>query len=795
MKDKIANGLKTVSFLSFGLFLFGFPLSVSISQIFGAITILTSYPLFFLEKESKQIWKQIQTPFWIFLGIYILLLLYSILQAESYSPFFKKFLKQSESGDFWMLLIFPASFLITSVEKNQKTLRKFLFISATITILLGCISLFSEVRIGKFVANGFKYAPGDRLQHFSGSIGSIKLYLPIGMMNTHLTFGGLLGLFLPGLFMDWIQSFQQKRNFAFGFKTFLVFAGFIILFFNQSRSVWLGVMYVLFLLIFFLKKHLPKISLKTKIIAGLVLISIFLSTAYFFRNNWLIQRSISQIFQIHNTENQRYYIYKNTIPLLNKHWLIGIGGGNYKNFHWKESLNMIQKEEQLWYELYITPRGHAHNDLLHFIVTGGIFAGILFLLFWGKLFCSFFQNDYNSKNKISMLTIGVLSLFPAGFFQCYLLDDEVVLPFFAFCGIFLGGKFSLPKASFDKIAENKLQINTQVSKNLQPNNIFKKLNLFLDQFIIFKTNKHNLEKENISSHDPQFLNTDTDFDIENKQTNLSNSAVSIFDFSFYKLKKKNLQNKISFSNKFVFEKTILYLKKNKNPLIKTICTIFSPMIFYWLFWIPRLNLEPLEVYNRRVRSSDSTLTREVQKNILKYELDSEEKSPSLFSWINFKQTSNSSLKSFLSETQFSTLNNSQASLPFQVEGCLTHRYPNPPKPRKIPFSFMIYVPENSINPPKSAKITIVTRDSFDQDQLYWAHGEGDLGTISVNLQKGKNQILIPNFLMNTTPKEFPEGVFFRDFRISYSGFKKNEKIEIPKLYFGKICDTVISMEE
>lgn len=90
-----------------------------------------------------------------------------------------------------MLLIFPASFLIASIEKNHKTLRKFLFISATITILLGCISLFSEVRIGKFVANGFKYAPGDRLQHFSGSIGPIKLYLPIGMMNTHLTFGGL----------------------------------------------------------------------------------------------------------------------------------------------------------------------------------------------------------------------------------------------------------------------------------------------------------------------------------------------------------------------------------------------------------------------------------------------------------------------------------------------------------------------------------------------------------------------------------------------------------------------------
>ncbi|WP_229267187.1 O-antigen ligase family protein [Leptospira sp. mild_001] len=803
MKYKIANGLQTVSLISFGLFLFSFPLSVSISQIFGATTILSTYPLFFLEKKLKQVWDKIQIPFYTFLGIYILLFLFSIFQSESYSPFFKKFLKQSESGDFWMLLIFPASFLIASIEKNHKTLRKFLFISATITILLGCISLFSEVRIGKFVANGFKYAPGDRLQHFSGSIGPIKLYLPIGMMNTHLTFGGLLGLFLPGLFIDWIQSFQQKRSFVFGFKTILMLIGFIILFFNQSRSVWLGVIYVLLLLILSLRKHLPKISLKTKMISGLILISVFLSTVYFFRNNWLIQRSISQIFQTHNTENQRYYIYKNTIPLLSKHWFIGIGGGNYKDFHWKESSNMIQKEEQLWYELYITPRGHAHNDLLHFIVTGGIFSGILFLLFWGRLFGSFFQNDYNTQNGISILTIGILSLFPAGFFQCYLLDDEVVLPFFAFCGIFLGSSLSLPKVFFDKIRENNLQSIPKTLNNLRFNTIFRKLNLILDKFIISKIDMQDEEKENqnISHHDSQSLNldkTETIFNLKQSQTDSSSpNTVLTFNFSlsFYKLKKEFSQKKINFFKKFAFEKIILHLKKNWNLFLKTICAIFIPMIFYWIFWIPRLNLEPLEVYNRRVRSSDLALTHEVQNNILKYELDSEEKSPSIFSWINFKQTSNSSLKSSLFKIQSYRLNVSQASLPFQVEGCLTHRYPNPPKPRKTPFSFAIYVPENSINPPKSAKITVVTRDSFDQDQLYWAHGEGDLGTISVNLQKGNNQILIPNFLMDTTPKEFPEGVFFRDFRISYSGFEMERKPDLPKLYFGRICDTVIPIEK
>lgn len=128
-----------------------------------------------------------------------------------------------------------------------------------------------------------------------------------------------------------------------------------------------------------------------------------------------------------------------------------------------------------------------------------------------------------------------------------------------------------------------------------------------------------------------------------------------------------------------------------------------------------------------------------------------------------------------------------------MEGCLTHHYPNPPRPRKTPFSFTIYISENSKNLPDSAKITIVSRDSFDQDQLYWAHGETDLGTIQVDLQKGTNPILIPNFLLETTPKEFPEGVFFRDFRISYSGFQENEKIELPKLYFGKICDTAIRL--
>ncbi|PJZ56146.1 O-antigen ligase family protein [Leptospira barantonii] len=694
MKDRIVNGLGTASLFSLGLFLLAFPQSVSVSQIFGGLTIATTYPLFFLEEESKRTWKRVCVPFLLFFGIYILLFVSSLIHAETYSPFFKKFLKQSEFGDFWMLLLFPAAFLVASKEKNQTILKRFLFASVSIAILLGCISLFSEVRLGKFVSNGFRYAPGDRLQHFSGKIGPIKLYLPIGMMNTHLTFGGLLGLVLPGLFVDWFQSLKGKKNFVFILKTFLVFAGFIILFFNQSRSVWLGVFVVFVLLIlkgtFSLRKNLPAVSLKTKLITGLTLIVLFFGAGYLFRNNWLIQRSISQIFEVHNTENQRYYIYKNTIPLVKEHWLAGVGGGNYKDSHWKESSQMIEQAEQLWYELFITPRGHAHNDLLHFVTTGGIFAGILFLLFWGRLFVSFFQKNFDSTTGIPILAIGVLSLFPAGFFQCYLLDDEVVLPFFAFCGIFLGGRWN--SLNDDEIADP--------NKNIQ------------------------------------------------MQPNDSGLPFSLF-------------------------------KENKGLLWKTIGSIGVPILLYWLFWIPRLNLEPLEVYNRRVRSADLALIKEVQKNILKYEIDSEKNS-----YVN---------KNGAEPTAGMKLTIEQASLPFQVEGCLTHLYPNPPEPRKTPFSFAIYVPENSSNAPKTATITIVSRDSFDQDQLYWAHGESDLGTISVHLQKGKNEILVPNFLLDTHPKEFPTEVFFRDFKIRYSDYETGKSPDLPKLYFGRVCDTSIRL--
>ncbi|WP_133124559.1 O-antigen ligase family protein, partial [Leptospira ellisii] len=229
-------------------------------------------------------------------------------------------------------------------EKNRTVLKRWIFFSAYLLVATGCISLFTEVRLGKFVSNGFKYALGDRLQHFSGNVGPVKLYLPIGMMNTHLTYGGLLGLLLPGLILEWFGTWNRKKDAFFWFQTVCVAIGLVVLLLNQSRSIWLGIFF-LFLCCFLhgnrtLRKRLPSVSKRGKWTAVAILVLILLSSVFLLKDNWLIRRSVSQIFEIHNTENQRYYIYKNTLPIIRENPWFGVGGGNYMEFHRRRSETM-----------------------------------------------------------------------------------------------------------------------------------------------------------------------------------------------------------------------------------------------------------------------------------------------------------------------------------------------------------------------------------------------------------------------------------------------------------------------
>ncbi|WP_243393444.1 O-antigen ligase family protein [Leptospira perolatii] len=652
--------MEKISWWSFLGFLGTFPLSVSISQIFAVLSMLPIL-LLSLDSSSRNRLKPVLFLFWIPIGIYALVFLSSLFHFLEYKNFWKSFAKESEAGDFWMSLLLLVGYFHASKAENGKLLERFLWISFLILLITGFISVFLEFRLGKFISNGFQYLSGDRRQHPAGVVFNRWTYLPIGMMNTHLTFGGILSFYIPGLYLLVIKRMQKKE----WSKTILVGTLFVltcVLFLlNQSRSAWLGVGFVCLFLTLGLFREVRFSQSKSawfKIILLLLAFSALLFAGKFlFERNWLLQRSIRQLTEVQTPENQRYWIYKNSIPIFQKTVLLGIGGGRFKEEHKIISDRMIGEDEQLWYELEITPRGHSHNDMLQFAITGGWFAGVLYALFFGILFSLAFRYD-SRQDGFSL--VGVCSLWIAGFFQCYLIDDEVALPFFAFCGILFARTPPLPSSKFQ------------------------------------------------------------DF--------LSSIPRKVWAF------------------------------------------LVISILINLIFWSVRLQTKPALAYSRQIKTFSPEYAKILENQILPFRSEREERQSKL--------------------SQKDLVPVEWASQPFQVEGCLTHRFGNPPRIRKDPFGFEIHVRVNSKNPPRMASITVIDRDAFDEDQRYFSHTQRDLQKREIFLKEGWNRFVWKDRKTQKVEESsgFPENLFFRDFRITYSGFDPQQPVELPILDFGDLCD-------
>lgn len=477
------------------LFLLSFPLSVTLSQSAFVLSLLFLIPHWAVLEHSKRRLYFPSAFFWA-LGIYLSTALAGLVTAPSLGEFAKN-LSRGETSDFWMVLAIPVSLFHwkRDQESDRPVLSSYLTISLGLLLVSGIASLFTPYRLGRWISLGFAYPEGERLQHFAGHWGEILTYLPIGLMNTHLTYGGLLGLLGGGFFAYRVlklgfakmgsksgSSPQATRVDSsimpvleyLGVGT-VSFAFLLLLFYNQSRSIWIGFLFlVLCLGLGLWVTHIlsrkggyalpaPKQGRASRIaLVGLgvlvVVGGIALALPKVMEKNWLLQRAVQDIFAKKTTENQRYFIFRNTFSLIGDHWALGVGNNQFSRFHWKVSESLLEGDhEDLWYELTITPKGHAHHDFLHFWAVGGLPAAIAWLGFWYWIWVWFYRSLANSRyspipsstdptlGKIMPVEsakrpwnawgMGVLVLFPAGFFQCYMLDDEVALPFYALVGI------------------------------------------------------------------------------------------------------------------------------------------------------------------------------------------------------------------------------------------------------------------------------------------------------------------------------------------------------------------------
>ncbi|MBL0955146.1 MAG: O-antigen ligase family protein [Leptospira sp.] len=412
-----------VSYVFLWLFLAFSPFSISLSQIFAGLSL---FFLFLHQIKNKELPKFPNALlFWI--GLYVSFLIFPLIEFQEIH--WKKDIVKSEFGDLWMAFLLLHQTSLTNLQK--KKLQKAVLLGAIFLILSGLVSCFFHYRLAPYVMDGFRYIEGKRLPHLLAILHGISIYLPIGFQSTHLTYGGLLALYLPSVLEKTVVLFQKKKIRIHLWKVSLLFfsfslLGILLLFLNQSRSIWIGFLFSSILLYQNKKPSLKKI-LPWLVFGIFLILAIFIS---FYHTNWIFQRAIDDIFTKRSLENQRIWIHKINFILVRENFLFGIGAGNYGERFIDSAIPIIDQFPELYYDLFITPKSHAHFDFFHDILLGGCFAFIFFLSFlW--VICKQIESTQNQF----LFSIGIFVVLLAGSFQCYLLDDEVLLPFMGLLSI------------------------------------------------------------------------------------------------------------------------------------------------------------------------------------------------------------------------------------------------------------------------------------------------------------------------------------------------------------------------
>ena len=233
--------------------------------------------------------------------------------------------------------------------EGESYLRTCLYIFGVALSLSGLAAVFSEFRLSKILTgHGFIASASNRPQHPAILLGSLQLYLPIGFMNTHLTYGGLLIMYLPiqaGIFLQKLESGSGKRSVSDGF---LLLSGLFLLWLNHTRSAQLGLLLVFSLLALALIWKAPPRLRLALILTGLFLF-LLIPLLYIFSEQ--VQRLALRVYAGFNrhTDAFRPIIWAGTGELIADSPIFGVGPGYFQEatFAWREQFTRLHPDN--WY--------------------------------------------------------------------------------------------------------------------------------------------------------------------------------------------------------------------------------------------------------------------------------------------------------------------------------------------------------------------------------------------------------------------------------------------------------------
>lgn len=395
-------------------------LSVSVSQFF----LFLSAILMFFDKPRFHFTPLVKAAALLFAAY-----LFSFLLHWYFSPGLS-YAKTAWKAELKDIMLFFAFLVMQNLKTEDGTKIKQAFYALMILLVAtGFVSIFSRYRLSRLVTDLYMVSGTWPFQHHQGTVLGIHLYLPIGFMNTHLTFGGLLLFFYPFAFFDALQKFSSQgftRKFFASAGFFLVFS--IVFLMNNARSAFVGaivgILLGLYHYLFIQKKSLPFLTPRLAVIG--LLLTVILGVSLTHPALKKVTRPL--LGEEKHTDSGRTFIWHSTLPLIAENPLTGVGPGNYRKKITESAQALSPDEPGLLYFYEITRLGHAHNDLLHILAISGAF-GIL-----GFLLISFHLTEMILKSREPGLFLGLAGFFFAGLLQCYFQDDEVVIVFWFLAG-------------------------------------------------------------------------------------------------------------------------------------------------------------------------------------------------------------------------------------------------------------------------------------------------------------------------------------------------------------------------
>ncbi len=403
----------------------------------------------------------------VFFAWLILVALAGVFRADDPLAALRR-LPKSECGDLPMFLFAVLIWRLGRRTEHFRILGAGFLALLVLIVLTGDLGAFSEFRLSRLARGaGFVASAWNRPQHPAFAWGDLQLYRSVGMMNTRLTYAGLLLIILPHLIAGALYPLKRRWR-ALYFC--LAIGGIFALFVNGTRSAWIGFAAAAILAaVVYLRDRRPHLHLASQLRAlrqraplwtGLAAAALVLCMLA--AGRWIWPAATAAAWKVYDSQDRHTDFYRPILwtgagALIAAHPLAGAGPGNFEVATRAWRSEYLRAHPELWYFFENAPAMHAHNDLLHIAAVAGLPAALLFLGLPFLLGRELFLRQLNAgvAGKVGALhadaptdafargdylLCALIGFFIAGLAQCYFQDDETVVLLWGAAALALSGR-------------------------------------------------------------------------------------------------------------------------------------------------------------------------------------------------------------------------------------------------------------------------------------------------------------------------------------------------------------------